>query len=169
MWLPFIFVWSDPHLGTFEFSIFISLKLLCAEVLRLVQVECRTSLFKCRLWLGYPRTFTDKFCQQDLVILPWKCPIPCIPQHETTTSTKLCCSDEINKVMISAWFPPHVMSGLNLGLIRTYLVAVMCLLLSSGFHMATLPWSSNWLQSCSDGCPSSRFFHLYTVPLEFCS
>ena len=44
--------------------------------------------------------------------------------------------------------------------------AVMCLLLRSGFHLATT--IKAWLvECCRDGCPSGRFSHLHRGTLEF--
>jgi hypothetical protein len=46
-------------------------------------------------------------------------------------------------------------------------LAVMCLLLRSGFHLATT--IKTWLvESCRDGCPAGRFSHLHRGTLEFC-
>jgi hypothetical protein len=45
--------------------------------------------------------------------------------------------------------------------------AVMCLLLRSGFHLATTikAW---WVECCRNGCPSGMFFHLHRETLELC-
>ena len=42
----------------------------------------------------------------------------------------------------------------------------MCLLLRSGFHLATT--IKGLVECCRDGCPSGRFFHLHKGTLELC-
>ena len=82
------------------------------------------------------------------------------------------------QVMSSAWFPPDLALGsqakeFNLGFIRPEnLVSVMCLLLRSGFRLATLPIRPEWLSAAEmvvllEGSPISTLWSSIRVTIWF--